>query len=385
MVHGPRHGAADDVVDHVQPVAEHGDRHRMGSRPARPEQDRSAADHEGVHECAPYRRRRGPPPAPATSAGGAPRSTRGGSGAERPPRSRSSRPRAPIPTGRPATHRTCRSGESRSGSDGPDDLVVDADSEVLREGDEAEENRNRASPQSSHDPAPAARQQAQRGKVSSRCRIGKIRRIQVQPSAHNTNHSAGLTWLGGCIAASQFEASVLARHLRDHEQPADDVPWLQGHKKAPTRMNATRLPTRATASTAWAGSASAVEPAYRRDQEADDGDPERGDPIHEAGGRVKSGRPRSVMPRYLTATWRQWPAGQPRPRWPRARSTLLIRPRSTSVAEAGSERLDGALAVVAAGAVEIAGPPTAGRGCGAAGTARRRRGWTPRPRALCPR
>ena len=51
--HRPRDGPADDVVDRVQPVAEHGDRHRdRDPRQRDPEQDRPVADQAGVQRRA---------------------------------------------------------------------------------------------------------------------------------------------------------------------------------------------------------------------------------------------------------------------------------------------------------------------------------------------
>ena len=167
--HRPRDGAADDVVDRVQPVAEHGDRH--GDRDPRqrdPEQDRPVADQAGVQRSSRRRRRRtGRPPAAATSAAGAPSSTHGGTGARRPPRSRSSSPAARTPRSLPSAASNRSFGRKPIGfGTVQTEIVVDEHVEALREGGEADEHRDhrhlerdRPSPARRQEPAVRERQQ----------------------------------------------------------------------------------------------------------------------------------------------------------------------------------------------------------------------------------
>ena len=133
--HRPRDGAADDVVDRVQPVAEHGDRHRDRDPGQRdPEQDRPVADQAGVQRRAAVDgaeqddRQHRPLQLLALRS-----STRGGTGARRPPRSRSSWPAARAPDRCPATASNRSFGRKPIGfGTVQTELVVDEHAEALR-------------------------------------------------------------------------------------------------------------------------------------------------------------------------------------------------------------------------------------------------------------
>ena len=231
--HRPRHRPADDAVDRVQPVAEHGDRHGDRDPGQRePEQDRSVADQVGVERRARVdRAEQDDRRAAATSAAGARRSI------PRRKRSTTAAALAIVITTSPTSHSTPSDASNMSFGRKPIGFATvqtfSSSTSTPRSCTKAVKPRKIATIASleGHGQAPAPRQEPAVREREEQVQDredqqdpGPAQRPQDQPQ-----HWGDLRWRRHRAQPVRGQHAGRQGQAGDHQQPADDVPRLARH------------------------------------------------------------------------------------------------------------------------------------------------------------